>query len=305
MNNSQLRIEHYLLQLDRQLQGLTVSQRAEIVTEIKSHILDSMEKDPQRDIEAILADLGQPGVVAERYLSAKGLQPRTSSGRRWLKWLAIGVAGCFAMLLITTMLGVWYLSPLVKVDENTGRVVLLGGLIDVNKRLDKVRIGGLEVSEDMKNSVEVSGEEDLSDKNISVIKIPFNTAKLEVESSSDAIIKWDCKSPTMTSLKTELAAGILTLNLDSLNLAKCEITLPAGIASEFHGVNGHMEVTKPEAPMDIALTNGKVNIQPDKSRVYDFEVHVKNGLQDFFPRANNPDAIKVRVSVVNGLVNKD
>ena len=54
---NELKIEYYLSQLDRELHSLSVSQRAEIVTEIKSHIRDSMESANAKPVEQILQDL--------------------------------------------------------------------------------------------------------------------------------------------------------------------------------------------------------------------------------------------------------
>lgn len=300
--NTQLRIEYYLLQLDRGLAALPVSQRAEIVTEIKSHIQDVLTKDPQRDVEAILNDLGSASSVAEKYLASKGMTAQPATRRPWLKWLAVGTVVAFALIFTAGLSVIWYFSPILRVDQQNGRVVLLGGLIDVNEKIGRVRVGGLEVNDALKESSQTKGQDDLTDQNITKIEIPFNTAKLDVSSSSDLTMKWDCKSSGHSQLKTEVTAGVLTLNLDSLNLAKCSISLPAGIATDFHGVNGHMEVDAPRDALNISLTNGKVNIRPDASRVYDFEVQVKNGLQDIFPRSSAKDAVKVKVNVVNGLV---
>ncbi|NJL25893.1 MAG: hypothetical protein HC902_12485 [Calothrix sp. SM1_5_4] len=66
-----------------------------------------------------------------------------------------------------------------------------------------------------------------------------------------------------------------------------------------------MDVKAPAAALDIELNNGKVNIKPDPALAYDFEVRVKNGLQDFFPRSSRGDALKVRVNVTNGMVRKE
>ncbi len=182
---------------------------------------------------------------------------------------------------------------------------LLGGLIDVNEEVGNLRVGAFEVKGGLKESVRSSGSENVRDKNVSVIKVPFNTAHLEVNTSPDSVLRWKCKGAGPSAPQAEVAAGVLTLNLDNLNLAKCSISLPLGASSEFHGVNGNMHVESPSNRMNIAITNGRVNIKPDSSRVYDFEVNVKNGLQDFFPRNTAKDAVKVKVNIVNGMVKKE
>lgn len=235
-------------------------------------------------------------------------KPPKRTGRMF-KWLAIGTVGFFALIFFAGIMASIYLRPLVSVDKEKGRVTLLGGLIDVNEEIGEVRIGDLVVNNDLKDTVSVHGEENVSGKEVRIIKIPFNTASIEVKQGTSDQFSWSCKAAssneTVPNLVTEIAAGVMTLNLDKLNLAKCEIELPIGMASQFRGVNGHMKVDAPFSDMEIAIDNGKVNIHPDPSKSYDFEVKVKNGLKDFFPRSKQKDAVKVKVSVVNGMVKKE
>lgn len=307
--NNDIKIEYYLLQLDRELKPLPVSERAEIITEIKSHIREASEKDPSRPIDRILQeDFGLPKVVAGRYLSAKGLKPSSGGerGKKVFKWLAVGTVAFFAFIFFAGMMAVWYFSPLIKVDNEKGRVVLLGGLIDVNEQIGQVKVGDLVVNDALKESVEIHGDEDVWEKGIRLIKIPFNTAKLDVSHTEKRRLVWDCKvSADAESPQVDVSAGVLTLNLDRLNLAKCAIRIPIGMRTEIQGVNGSMEVEYPRESLDISLNNGRVKILPDPRQVYDFDVKVKNGLQDFFPRSNDKGAVKVKVSVVNGMVKKE
>ncbi len=306
--NKDIKIEHYLLQLDRELRALPVSQRAEIITEIKSHITDSEAKyadDPTHNTNTILRDLGTPQAVAQRYLAAKGVaysRPRRSGA--WVKWLAIGTVAFFGFVLFAGMSAIWYFSPLVKVDNENGRVALLGGLIDVNEKIGQVKIGDFVMNDAVKDGVVVHGEEEMS-VNVRALKIPFNTAKLDLAVAVGRKITWDCRAASQVNPEVVVVAGVMTLNLDKLNLAKCTVSIPLGIATEVRGVNGHMDIESPGGPLDIALDNGKVNIKTDPSKVYDFEVKVKNGLQDFFPRSVSKEAVKVKVSVINGLVKKE
>jgi hypothetical protein len=303
--NKEIKVEHYLLQLDRELHALPVSSRAEIITEIKSHIREASEQEGARDIDAILFDLGTPQAVAARYLSAKGITPRANkNGAKWFKWLAIGTVGFFAFIFLSGIAIVWYLSPIIKVDEKQGHVRLFGGLIDVKEDIGEIKIGDVEIN-DLQDGHRSEGREDLTGKSIHTVKIPFNTAKIEIETNEDNVFSWKCKTTGNKAPEAQVSAGTLLFDLDSLNLVKCTIGIPAGLATEVKGVNGHMDVDYPSGNVDIALTNGKVNVHPDPAKVYDFEVKVKNGLQDFFPRSRDKNALKVKVSVVNGLVNKE
>jgi hypothetical protein len=204
--------------------------------------------------------------------------------------LAIATVGFFAFIFFAGMTAVWYFSPPSGISEQLGQI----------------KVGDMVVSDAFKEGVDIHGQEEVGGTDVRVIKIPFNTAKIDVSHTTRRRLTWDCKvANDALSPHVERSAGVLTLNLDRLALAKCSIRIPIGPRAEFKGVNGHMEVDYPGANLDIALDNGRVKIMPDPNRAYDFDVKVKNGLQDFFPRTKAKDAIKVKISVVNGMVKKE
>lgn len=193
---------------------------------------------------------------------------RPRRGGKTLSWLAIGTVALFASLFI--------------------------GLIHFGDPLGAAR-----------ETVNVSGEEDLAAADVKLIKVPFNNAKLKIESTLGSKVAWSCHTVGAEAIKGQVVAGVFNLNLEALAAAKCFISIPSGMASEFRGVNGRMDVKTPQNAMRISLVNGKVDISLDPHRAYDFDVKVKNGLQDFFPRSGAKDAVKVQVDVVNGLVKKE
>ncbi|NJL25892.1 MAG: hypothetical protein HC902_12480 [Calothrix sp. SM1_5_4] len=207
--NKELKSEYYLRQLERELKVLPAGERAAIVTEIESHIGRVERGAP---VEKVLSDMGAPLTVARRYLSAKGVPE--SGGGRWLRWFAIATVVFFGLIFTSGLALVWHLSPIIKVDGAKGRVTLLGGLIDVNEELGQVKVGDLVVNDAEEPSVRVEGERDLGDGDVKLIRIPFNTAKLEVRASSGSTLAWKCRAASREAPKVDTAAGILTLDLD-------------------------------------------------------------------------------------------
>ncbi|MGO2060592.1 DUF1700 domain-containing protein [Microbacterium gubbeenense] len=85
------RAERYLAQLDRELGILPAVQRAEIIDDVESHILDSLERG--RDIDQILAGLGTPREAAKNYADELDVQPATDPEHRAERWLSIATVG--------------------------------------------------------------------------------------------------------------------------------------------------------------------------------------------------------------------
>lgn len=310
--NKQLVIENYLAALERELRGLPTGARAEIITEIRSHILEASDKQPNRNIQSIIDDFGGPEVVARRYYTEKGIAYVPTARPKWMRRLAYAVVGVFAFFLLSTIFTVWYFSPLIQVDEAAGRVRILGGLIDVNEKLGDVKVGSVEDSDteadfslNVSGVSENQGDADVKTENVTLLSIPFNTAKLELIASKDSHFRWSCKNVSKGPPPLTVKAGVMTFDLNAVNMAKCDLHLPEGIKTELKGMNGALEIDKPVSDLDIKVTNAKISIEPDRSRVYDFEVKVLNGLQDKFARSKDTKAIKVKVDVVNGVIKND
>ena len=151
----------------------------------------------------------------------------------------------------------------------------------------------------------IEGVRDLADSAITLIRIPFATAHLELHTGHTQRLAWSCDTGAGAhALRVVVEAGIATLNLEDLPMAKCLISLPVRTGVEIRGVNGHMQIERPSTDLDIMLNSGNVQIAADPKRAYDFDVQVKNGLQDFFPRSRNPDAVRVKVNLNTGSVKK-
>ena len=134
MNKTADQIERYLLRFRLALADVRESDREDIVTEIRSHIVERLE-DTSRPIEEIidqtLSGLGTPEALASRY-QAEGLLRRASTTmspllllRATLRWAMTGIGGflVFCVLVIGYVAaGAFYLCAILKpiFPENMG-----------------------------------------------------------------------------------------------------------------------------------------------------------------------------------------
>lgn len=94
-------IEKYLDTLHYELSSMSISEKAEIITEIKSHINDRLEFGD--NIDDILNALGSPSIVARKYLKEKGIpEAKQSPGciSFFLKWFCILVLSLFLLVVL-------------------------------------------------------------------------------------------------------------------------------------------------------------------------------------------------------------
>jgi uncharacterized membrane protein len=97
-------INEYLSQLRAALTGLTVSDREDIVEEIRMHIRERLE-DPRARVEDVLAGLGSANELAQQYRTGMLVQrARTSISpivilRAALRWATMGIGGFIVFLV--------------------------------------------------------------------------------------------------------------------------------------------------------------------------------------------------------------
>lgn len=304
--DTDVRLESYLHSLDKALGKIPISQRAEIVTEIKSHVLAAQDKDPTMSVDQILASLGQPETVANRFLLEKGLKPVPPPRSPVIKWLVIGFLGTFGIFILFITILLLKFSPLVEISEREGRVKILGGAIDIDDnnlnwhgKFD-VNINGKDKSKS------IAGTRPIDAKNIDKIFVPFRNGKFEISYNNEGRFTWGCNA-TEGGDSFSMAAEsnrILTLDLDKIRGVKCELSLPQGVPLVLNGANGDIEVEEPQAPLSIQLANGRVTLDPDKNKNYEYELKVQNGRVDEFESAPTKGSIKIKIEIQNGYVQR-
>jgi hypothetical protein len=299
------RLERYLTSLERVLKPFPVSDRAEIVTEIKSHVLSALERDPQARLDSVLAALGEPETVANRYLIERGMKLTKPSINPIIKWVIIGFMGTFAMLLIFAGVIVTRFTPLLHVDDAKDKVSLFGGLIEVDGGNGRVLINGSlgeswgGPKSSFKGSLPISNGQN--------VFIKFGNGKFEITNAHDAKMSWNCSSRSSPSgaLNPAIDKSGISFDLSGLSGVKCELSIPENIQMSIKGSNGKLEVNEPHYNLNAELTNGKVELTPDKGQAYRYSIAVSNGKADSFESSDKPNAYSIAVHVLNGKISRE
>jgi hypothetical protein len=289
------RLERYLTSLEQALKPFPVSDRAEIITEIKSHVLSALDRDPQTRLDTVLSALGEPETVANRYLLERGMKPTKPSISPIVKWLVIGFLGTFAMILIFTGFVVSQSGSLFKIDGKKGRVQVLNGLIDIDGENDQVSVGGFDGGDSG-----AVGAKDL--KAGQTVTVKFNSGKFEVKTSDDGKFGWACRSHGAKVPTVANEADGIAFDLSELSSVRCKFGIPENTHLIIKGANGKIDFESPRFDIAADLGNGKVDFQLDKKTPYKFETAIEAGKMDKFESSTQAGAHSVKVHVTNGSI---
>lgn len=280
------RLESYLASLEKALKPFPVSDRAEILTEIKSHVLSALDRDPSAQLDGILHALGAPETVANRFLLERGMQPTKPPISPMVKWIVVGFLGTVAMSLLFLGVLIFKFSPLIEVDERKDYVSLLGGLIEINGR---------------EGGRSLSGSAPLGSASSVIVR--FGNAKLDVATAEGKELRWDCRLPRASGpLKLTEKDGALELDVSGFRHARCEISVPEGATARLQGSNGKLELAKPRFSVEASVSNGKIDFRAAEAAAYRFDVSVVNGRTDEFPSSSDPKAYSISLKATNGLI---
>jgi hypothetical protein len=290
------RLERYLNSLENSLRPFPVSDRAEIITEIKSHVLSALERDPQTRLDTVLTALGEPETVANRYLLERGLKPSKTSISPIVKWLVIGFLTTFAMILVFAGYVLNHFHSLVSVDEPNSRVQIFGGLIDIDGKKNRVSVSGIS------DTAMFAGTRNLIDGQ--AVSIPFASGSIEVKTAPDQELKWACKGQG-SSVDPKVVGGVMTFDLGSSGNVKCSVAIPAKHDLTLKGGTGKIEFDSPRFNIKSQLDAGKIEFKDDSNSHYKFAVSVGTGKADSFASSTEVDAYSIDLHVATGAIGHD
>lgn len=296
-------LESYLNTLDKSLSQLSTSDRAEIITEIKGHVLDTLEREDQRTVDNVLASLGEAETVANKYLMERGLSLGKPSKTPVVKWLTIGFLGTVAMCLLFAALTMVFFSPLIEIDDSAGRIRILGGLIDISDSKTKVEMSRSSHTS-LSGSIDTSAG--ASQKIMTMtpemkFRLIFSNGKIEISNSNSETLSWDCKLDESVEPLVTNSDGLITLDMSQTKGAKCEVSVPPMKELSVEGINGKIDYIYPRVDSSIKLTSGKIDIEFDDNVQYNHQIHVLKGMMTGLPETN-ADGIKFNIDLVNGVV---
>lgn len=296
------KLEAYLGLLEKSLSQIPVSDRADIITEIRSHVLEAQEREPGRRLEEILASLGEPEITANRYLMERGLKPGRAPKTPMVKWLTIGFLGTIGMGMFFILVVIWKFTPIIKVDDQTGRVQFLGGLIDIASNDKEGSHSWFNFNFDSAGGRSFFGSQNVG-PNDKIVKIKFSNGKFSVEPTAEKKISWECKTDTKgpSQVPAKIDSGIEFVFVN----AKCELRVPEKMAVEMEGNNGKIDLQKPMGNFRVKMNNGKLGIEPKENTAYKYDLKVGNGKIDRFESSEKPGAILISADIGNGAIAQD
>ncbi|MEX1100260.1 MAG: hypothetical protein WEB87_07530, partial [Bacteriovoracaceae bacterium] len=261
MKNDQL--ELYLYELEKSLKDFSPSSRAKIILENHTHINEAKEKFPDKSLSAILDDLGPAQTVANHYRLDSGFKTYKPKKHPFLKWMSITIMGSFALFLIFAGLLVWKFTPLAKFDEENQRMILLGGLIDINGTSGKIKVFDQYQFVENRFSNQFDGAFELT-PDMNEIIVNFESGILNFKTTTSRKASWNCKLQIPPGKDIiSMPPNALEINLEAYGGGSCDIEIPVDATLTAFGKDAQITLLDPLFDLFVEFENGSINFSPN------------------------------------------
>ena len=262
MNNH----NEYLIRVESYLTDLEVTQRSKILIEANQEISQMELVELLPPLEFANEKRAEHGFIVYR------AKKKVSLLSLFFKFSLI------MLLIVVSSIGVliWNFTPILKVDEENNRIVLLGGLIDIDGKAGKMKVfddyhfSDDSFTNDFQASIALDNEKE-------EVILNFNSGSFHLKNSSDENFSLDCKlanPPTqdIISQKDDLVQIDFT-KIDGLN---CALSIPHDKKITIEGKQASIKVPSPEYNLYIELENGKVYLTPEQEIDYTYNLSIEN-----------------------------
>lgn len=299
-------LENYLYQLEKSLKDVGPVDRSKIILENHQHIIEAREKFPEKSLKEILDDLGPASKVANHYLLDRGLKTYRPNKHPFLKWFSIMFLGSVGLIMATILVVIWKFTPLFKVDEKNQRIIILGGLIDVNGVSGRIKMGDQYQFIQNKYTNQFDGTLEVLKDEFDELVINFKSGSIDLKTNFARKLSWDCKlenPPTKEFIN--MNNDIIEIDLEKTGGASCLIEVPKDLKLTVDGEDAQVGLMEPEFDAYIDIDNGQVSVSPNPEVDYKYDVSVKNGMSDKFISSKKADAYELKIHIENGKISKE
>lgn len=302
--SEQDKLEHYLHELEEGLSQLSPSNRAKIIYDTHQHVHQVRQNYPDKSISQILEDLGSASKLANHHLLDHNLKTYKPKRSPLVKWLGLSFIGAVSAFFIFILVLVFKFSPVFKIDEKNQRLIILGGLIDLNGSSGKMKIfDQYQFVASNKYTNQFNGSVDVPKEEVDEVVINFSAGTINLKTSVDRRLIWDCKLENEPTSDFITMGEIIDIDMEKTGGANCELTIPADLKLTLYGGDGQVSLFEPEFDSYIEIKNGNVLIKPSPELDYKFNLSVKNGFVGNQPKSSvSPDAYEIRARVENGKI---
>ncbi len=284
--------EEYLKKIEHFLSDLLISERLDLLNKIQDEIKEKSDLELQDALVYTNIKRGELGFSP--YVDKKPF----SFFKLFMKLTA--AMSVITIIFISVLL--YKFTPLLKVDEENNRVIILGGLIDIDGKAGKFKIGDDyhftkdTFSNDLQASINLDEDKD-------EVIVKFLSGSFELKNAEDGEFKLDCKLEKPADQNViEHQVDFIKIDLTTSGGSNCTLAIPEDKKISLEGQVSSVTVLNPIFNLYVDLESGKVAITPEEEIDYLYRLEVKSGYIGEFETSEAENAYEIQINIESGSV---
>jgi hypothetical protein len=282
-------LEKYLRQADRLLKNYPISLKSDILAEITQD-LTGKSTYPSNVLEVVNEKLVKRGVPPIKKTFSLG------------KWIFITTISSMLIGIISLWLFVSKFFPLISIDEKKGKVLILGGTIDINME-QGTSIVGHTYQSNLTSQHTFNGTQEITTQK--QLEILIAQAVFKIKNHAQNKIEWECKvqkSPEQNYI--QLNQDKISLNLAQLGALECDLLIPSNIVVKLDMQLGQLQFEQIQNMVSAQLTKGIITFAPHPTSSYQLLANPAIDL-NLYPQyeLNAKNGIEIKLQVQDGEIN--
>jgi hypothetical protein len=280
-------LEKYLRQAERLLKNHPITVKSEILAEIAQDFKQNLSLEKVENC------------VNEK-LVKRGLAPLKKSISLG-KWIFMTTLASMALGFLAFWFFISQFFPLFSFDEKKGRLLILGGKIDINTE-QGISIVGSNYQSNLNTAHTYTGTQTVSTQGKLNLTVQQGVINIKVSENSD--LNWDCKvMRTPEKNYTTVEKSHIEMDLDDLGAIECDLFVPKSLSLKVDMDLGRILIDKSEFPADISLRKGIIIFQPNSTLSYSLQTTPQLDLNSFSQfDLQNTNGIKTTLSIIDGVI---
>jgi hypothetical protein len=301
-----MKIEKYLSELDSHLHDITATEKAEYIIKIKEQFQTQVKNHPDKNLDQIIQEFG-PAINLANQFRRDHNYPILSirKEKSFLKFIFTFFGFSFLFFIAIMSFVIWKFTPVFQIEEKSNRIVILGGLIDINGKSGRIKMMDSYHYVDNQFTNSFDGAININKDEYDELVINFRSGVIDILQSEDRRLSWDCKLdkvPTQEFINK--SKGIIEMDLENQEGISCDIEIPSQMKLSIDGKDGKISIRELDSDIFVELNNGMISFAPNPELEYVYEIDIEKGTSYKFENSKTVNAIEVKFDLDNGTITK-
>lgn len=254
-------MEKYLNKVDRIIQDYPSATKAKVILYLKDKA-QQQATEQNKTTQEVVKYWPKHRIMINEALNEIGLPSMHKKPLSFGKWIFISILTSLVLSVIWISIMIEKYTPILSVDEKKGKILILGGMVDLDANQGSVKVD-YQYDSNLNTQNTYKGSQIIEDLRQALIS--FDTSKSTIKFTNAESITWECK--VVEDIKTslvEIDKKRIHLNFYDLSPSECSIDVPQGLELRLEANVGNIELENINTHFSVKMKQGVLTVSTEQ-----------------------------------------